>query len=477
MAYKTIVGLEIHVELATQTKGFCSCENSFGGEPNTRVCPVCLAYPGAMPTLNREVVNYSMMAAMALNAQIQPKSYFDRKNYFYPDLTKGYQITQNLHPVALNGYLDIEGEEGMTRVHIDRIQIEEDTGKSMHTEDGTTLMDYNRCGVPLIEIVTAPDLTSAKDTRLFLEQLRNTIRYIGISDVKMEEGSLRCDVNVNVKDLETGKRTSIAEIKNLNSFRGVERAIEYEVERQIELLKEGKEEPVSTRRWDDVKNITFIMRDENTVTDYRFAPENDLGPLTIDEEWIDSIRKRMPELPVAKKERFMETYDLSEYNASVLTQTQVLADYYEEVAKKFDDYTMIANWVLTEILRRVEIEDQKTLELPFSVDDFVELLGLVKEDKINHNAGQKTLKKMFETAKSPKVIVEEEGLLQISDDSKIEAMVDEVLEDNPDTIQEYLGGRDRVLGFLVGQVMKASRGQANPKTVNEMLVKKIKEHE
>lgn len=474
MSYKTIVGLEIHVELSTKTKAFCNCENSFGGEPNTRVCPTCLALPGAMPVLNRNVLNYAIMAAKALNCKINKRSKFDRKNYFYPDLTKGFQITQNDMPICEEGYLEINTEEGKNKkIGIFRIQMEEDTGKSLHTEGDETLMDYNRCGVPLIEIVTKPDMASGKEARAFLEKLKNTLTFLGISDCKMEEGSLRCDVNVNIKDEESGKRTEVTEIKNINSFRGVEKAIDYEVQRHKKILEENINEIRTTRRWDDSNNETVLMRVKYTVSDYRFAPEGDLPPVVITDEEIQKILEKMPELPDAKKERFKKQYELNEYDSSILTSSKELADFFENMAKEFDDYNMLSNWILTEVLRRMDLESSQKFELPFKDKEFIELLKAIKSNKINNNAAKKVLREMFESSKACNEIIEELGLIQISDLGEIEKIVDRTIENNPQSIEDFKNGKKKALGFLVGQVMKESKGKANPQIVNKLLNEKL----
>ncbi|EFA89807.1 Asp-tRNA(Asn)/Glu-tRNA(Gln) amidotransferase subunit GatB [Peptoniphilus lacrimalis] len=473
MSYETIVGLEIHVELSTKTKAFCSCENSFGGEPNTRVCPVCLALPGAMPVLNRNVLNYAVMASNALNCKINNKSKFDRKNYFYPDLTKGFQITQNDKPICENGYLEIEVGDQKKKIGIFRIQMEEDTGKSLHTEEGETLMDYNRCGVPLIEIVTKPDMSSGQEARAFLEKLKNTLTFLGISDCKMEEGSLRCDVNVNIKDKESGKKTAVTEVKNINSFRGVEKAIDFEVQRHKKILEENIDEIRTTRRWDDAKNETILMRVKYTVSDYRFAPEGDLPPVVISDDDIKEILSHMPELPDAKKERFKKEYNLNEYDSNILTSSKELSEFFEKIAKEFDDYNMLSNWTLTEILRRIDIENNEKFELPFEDKEFIELLKAIKSNKINNNAGKKVLREMFETGKKCNEIIEDLGLVQISDSGQIEKIVDKVLSSNPQSIEDFKNGKNRALGFLVGQVMKESHGKANPQIVNKLLNEKL----
>ena len=475
MKYKTIVGLEIHVELSTETKAFCSCKNTFGDEPNTNVCPVCLALPGGMPVLNRNVINYTVMAGTAFNCKINNKSKFDRKNYFYPDLTKGFQITQNDEPICTDGYLEIDTDEGKKKIGLFQIQMEEDTAKSLHTEENETLMDYNRCGVPLIEIVTKPDISSGKEAREFLEKLKSTLRFLDISDCKMEEGSLRCDVNVNVKNVETGEKTAITEVKNLNSFRGVEKAIDFEVDRHIKLLENNEDEIKTTRRWDDAKNETVLMRVKYTANDYRFAPEGDLPIIHITDEEIKEIVDKMPELPSQMIERFVEEYKITEEDASVLTSSRELANFFEELAKDFKDYTLLSNWIQTEILRRVEITDDVKFELPFENKQFIELLNSIKSEKISNNAGKKVLREMFETGDGAQEIIERLGLVQMTDHSAIEKIVDEVLDENEQSILDFKEGKDRALGFLVGQVMKKSKGKANPKIANEMIVKKINE--
>ncbi|MBU5669097.1 Asp-tRNA(Asn)/Glu-tRNA(Gln) amidotransferase subunit GatB [Peptoniphilus sp. MSJ-1] len=473
MRYETIVGLEIHVELSTETKAFCSCKNSFGDEPNTNVCPVCLALPGGLPVLNRNVINYTIMAGTAFNCEIHNRSKFDRKNYFYPDLTKGFQITQNDEPICTDGYLEIETEKGLKKIGLFQIQMEEDTAKSLHTESDETLMDYNRCGVPLIEIVTKPDMSSGKEARDFLEKLKATLRFLDISDCKMEEGSLRCDVNINVKDTETGKKTKVTEVKNLNSFRGVEKAIDFETQRHIKLLENNEDEIKTTRRWDDAKNETILMRVKYTANDYRFAPEGDLPPLNLSDEEIQEVVNNMPELPDAMVVRFVNDYNITNEDAKVLVSSRELANFFECMAKEFDDYTMLSNWIQTEILRRVEISDDEKFELPFENKEFVELLNSIKSSKISNNAGKKVLREMFETNDSVKEIIDRLGLVQISDESAIEAIVDEVLAENEQSVIDYKDGKDRALGFLVGQVMKKSKGKANPQMANELLVKKM----
>jgi aspartyl-tRNA(Asn)/glutamyl-tRNA(Gln) amidotransferase subunit B len=475
MALKTLIGLEIHVELSTDKKMFCNCKNQYGADVNTLVCPVCLGLPGALPVIDRQAVEYALKAGLAFDCQIADVIRMDRKNYFYPDLTKGYQISQSDHPLCSGGYLEIEPEAGPKRITLDRIHIEEDTGKQLHTEDGTSLLDFNRSGVPLVEIVTNPDINSAEEAKLFLEKLRNTLKYIGISDVRMEEGSLRCDINLNVVDEDKGIKTSVTEVKNLNSFRSAVKAIEYEEARHMKLLNDGESNVKETRRWDEVAGETIIMRRKYTADDYRFANEADITPIPVDRDWIQEIRKNLPELPHAKKVRFMEEHGLSEYDAGVLTQSQELAHFFEETLEHVKDAKLLGNWIMGDVLRRLKDEGKDFDQMPISSKDLADLINLVKEDKINNNTGKKVLRDMFETGKAPGDIVKEKGLIQISDAGELEKIVMETLDSNPQSIEDFKNGKDRAIGFLVGQIMKATKGKANPQLVNKLLMEKIKE--
>ncbi len=475
MTYKTIIGLEIHAELMTKTKIFCSCVNEFGGDVNSHVCPVCLGLPGAMPLLNKSVVEYGIKAGIAFNSKIASKVKLDKKNYFYSDLTKGYQISQDDVPLCEGGYIEIEGEDGPKEVHLIRIHIEEDTGKSVHTDGGDTLLDYNRAGVPLIEIVSSPEMNSAEEARLFLDKLRATLKYIEVSDCKMEEGSLRCDVNINVVNKETGEKTNITEVKNINSFRGVVRSIESEEARHIALLESGENTAKETRRWDEVKNEAVLMREKGGAENYRFSLEADVPPTKVSPEWIEEIRQSLPELPGDKKQRFITEFELSEYDADVLTHSRELADFYEETVKHIDDSKLVSNWIMGDVLRRLNDEELEINQLKFSAKSLSELLNLVKDGKINNNTGKKVLREMFDTGKEPGEIVKEQGLIQISDEGELVTLVDKVLDDNPQSIEDFKNGKDRAIGFLVGQIMKASKGKANPQLVNKMLSEKLKE--
>lgn len=475
MAYKTIIGLEIHVELKTKTKMFCHCKNEFGEEANTNVCPICLGLPGALPQVNEEAINYAIKAGLAMNCKIHQHTRFDRKSYFYADLVKGYQITQDELPLCYEGYVNIEDEDGNDKkIRLIRIHVEEDTGKSLHTDKGETLLDYNRCGVPLIEIVTYPDMNSAKEAREFLEKLKATVIYLGVSDGKMEEGSLRCDVNVNVVDTETGVKTNISEIKNIGSFRGVEKAIDFEVSRHIALLEKGENTKKETRRWDELKGESILMREKIKANDYRYAPDGDIPPMDISDEMIDAVRKEMPELPDEKVSRLMKDYGISKDDAKTLSLDVSLANYYEELAKKVGDNALALNWLLGDVLRRLKEDNKSIDQMPFAIEDLEKLLTLVKTNKINNNAGKKVLQEMFKAPEDPESIVKRLGLVQVTDEGAIEAVVDKVLEANPQSIEDFKNGKSRAFGFLVGQVMKEMKGKGNPQIINELLNKKLK---
>jgi len=473
MGYKTLIGIEIHVELMTKKKMFCNCKNEFGGDANTHVCPVCLGLPGALPVMDKEALEFSIRAGLAFNSEIEKEVRTDRKNYFYPDLTKGYQISQADLPLCKGGHLDIEIEDKVKRINLDRIHIEEDTGKQLHTEDGVSLLDFNRCGVPLIEIVTKPDINSAEEARLFLEKLRSTIKYIGISDVRMEEGSLRCDVNINVIDDERKLKTKITEVKNLNSFRSVVKAIEFEENRHRELLDKGENTDNETRRWDETLNKTAIMRRKFGASDYRFANEGDLPLIKIEDSYLEEIKNNLPELPHEKKMRFISDYSLSHYDAEVLTGSRELALFFEESYKYVGDSKLLSNWIMGDVLRRLKEEDTQIDELSITPKDLATLILMVKDGKINTNTGKKVLKDMIDTGNSPEEIVKTQGLIQISDEVELEEIVKKTLDNNPQSIEDFKNGKDRAIGFLMGQIMKETKGKANPQMVNKMLLEKI----
>jgi len=472
MSYRTIVGLEIHAELLTESKMFCTCSAAFGGDVNTHCCPVCIGLPGTLPVINKRAIEFAIMAGLSANCTIAEKSKMDRKNYFYPDLPKAYQISQYDMPLCTDGYLEIETVSGTKKIGIERIHMEEDTGKSLHTEDGSSLLNYNRCGVPLIEIVSRPDMAGADEATAFLEKLKAILEYIEVSDVKMEQGSLRCDVNVNVV-ADDGRKTEIAELKNLNSFKAAAKAIDYETKRHIEALEAGQNTLKETRRWDDAKGLTISMRSKEYAHDYRYFPEPDLVEMEISGEWIESIKKELPELPQAKKDRFIKTYGIPEYDAGVIVSSKALAVFYEEAAKLAGDAKLASNFMMTEILRRLKDMDSDISDMPFSASDFADLLKFVKSGTISNNMAKKVFREMAETGKKPEKIIEEKGMKQITDESAIEEIVDKVISENPQSVEDYKNGKDRALGFLVGQTMKASRGKAAPQMVNRMVSEKL----
>ncbi len=477
MEYEAVIGLEVHVQLATKSKIFCSCSTEFGAAPNTHVCPVCLGMPGSLPVLNEKAVEYAVKAALALNCRINLKSIFARKNYFYPDLPKGYQISQYEEPLAEEGYIEIETEEGTKRIRIKRVHMEEDAGKNIHGEgnDPYSYVDLNRAGIPLIEIVSEPDISSPAEARLYLQKLRTIMRYIGVSNADMEKGELRCDANVSVRPKGSDKLGVKTELKNMNSFRHVQRALEYEIERQIEVLEEGGEVVQETRLWNPHLGITETMRKKEEEHDYRYFPEPDLVPLVLGEEFVERMKAELPELPDDKKRRFMEEYGLSAYDAEVLCADKALADFYEEAVKAHDNPKAIANWVMVELLGRLNKDGRSISESPVAPMQVAKLVKLIDDGVISGKIGKQLFDILYREGGDPEVVVKERGLVQITDTSQIEAVVDEVIKECPDEVNKYLAGKTKVIGFLVGQVMKKTRGKANPRLVNELLRKKLDE--
>ena len=472
MEFRTIVGLEIHSELKTKSKIFCGCTTEFGGEVNTQCCPVCLGLPGSLPVVNKKVIDFAIKTGLSFNCDIARYSKMDRKNYFYPDLVKAYQISQYDLPLCSNGGIEIEKADGTKKeIRLIRIHIEEDTGKSLHGLEDVSLLDYNRSGVGLIEIVTQPDISTAEEASLFLDELKATLEYLEVSDVKMEQGSLRCDVNVNVVSLDGTLKSNISEIKNLNSFKAVQKAIEFETIRHTELLKKGENTKKDTRRWDSENNVTLFMRDKQHVQDYRYFPEPDIVDFEISEKWIQGIKDNLPELPKARKNRFMSEYGIPAYDANVLVADKKLANYFEEICIGFKDAKLVSNWIMTELLRRMNLEELTLEELKFSIEDLIVLFTQLSESKISNGSAKKVFREMFEDGKKPLDIIEEKGMAQISDDSFIEGLVNEVLAANPEAIEDIKNGKDRAIGFLVGQVMKKSKGKANPQMVSELIKK------
>ncbi len=472
MNYKTIIGLEIHVELLTHTKIFCGCKNEFKGKPNTHCCPVCLGFPGTLPVLNKKVLEYGIMAGLALQCNISKKTKMDRKNYFYPDLPKGYQISQYDKPLCENGYIEIQEENERKKIRIRRIHIEEDAGKSLHHKREHTLLDYNRSGIPLIEIVTEPDMNSSQEAYEFLEKLKEILLYIKVSDVKMEQGSLRCDININV-EREDGAKSKIVELKNLNSFKAVVKAIEYEEKRHQYLLEKGKDTIRETRRFNDKENKTISMRKKEDVQDYRYFLEGDMLQIELKEDFIKKIKENLPELPAKKRKRFIKNYSLSEYEAKVLTSNIEIAAYFEAVIKHFNEPKMVSSWMSTELLRRLKEKNRSIKEMKFTIMDFVYLLKAISKGKINNTAGKKIFKIMFEKGEDPDNILKKENLIQIQNENSIKEMVVHMVEENVQSVIDYKKGKERALGFLIGQVMKESKGKANPQIVRKLIIEKL----
>jgi aspartyl-tRNA(Asn)/glutamyl-tRNA(Gln) amidotransferase subunit B len=472
MKYEMIIGLEIHVELGTKSKIFCSCSTQFGSKPNSNVCPVCLGMPGVLPVLNERVVEYAIKAGLALNCEIAKYSKMDRKNYFYPDLPKAYQVSQFDFPLCLNGYLDITTNKETTRIGITRIHIEEDAGKLIHAQDGT-LIDYNRCGVPLIEIVTEPDIRSAEQAVEFAKSVRNILLYAGVSDCKMQEGSMRFDVNLSIREQgrkEFGTRT---EMKNLSSFKMLQKAIEYEYKRQVKAVKNNEKIIQQTRRWDETNNESVVLRSKENAHDYRYFPEPDLLPIILNDEIIEEIRYNMPELPKAKKKRYISELALSEYDADVLTSNSELCSFYENILNEFNDPKTAANWVSVELMALMNQKDVSIEDILINPSNMAQLLNNINDGKISGKMAKGILLEMFETGKNANEIIKSKGLYQISDTAELEKIIDQVLKSNPASIADYKAGKQKALGFLVGQVMRLTKGTANPKSVNEILISKL----
>lgn len=469
--YEIVIGVEVHVELKTKTKIFCACTTEFGGEPNTHCCPVCMGLPGTLPVLNEEVVNYAIQAGLATNCEIARNSKQDRKHYFYPDLPTSYQISQDELPICRNGHLDIEVEGNKKTVGITRIHIEEDAGKLIHRDDLGTLVDYNRSGVPLIEIVSEPDLRSAEETRAFLQKLRAIMLYIGVSDCKMNEGSFRCDLNLSVRkkgEKEYGTRT---EMKNLNSFQSVMRAVEYEAQRQIKEIKDGGTIIQETRRFDQNSGKTFSMRTKEDAQDYRYLPDADLMPIVIDEERIEKLKKTLPDLPDVRKKMYMEKYGLNSYDAEQLISSIDVADYFEEAVKLCKNPKTLANIMITEVFRIVDTDD---FTAPFSYKYLAELVDLLEDGTINSSTSKKILEEMIKGDKPPSVIVKEKGLEQINDIETLLPIIQEAIKSSEKAVKEYKGGKEKALQAIIGKIMGKTRGKANPETTIKLLKENLK---
>ena len=468
--YETVIGLEVHVELATKTKIFCGCSTAFGGAPNTHTCPVCTGMPGSLPVLNKQVVEYAVAVGLATNCQITQYCKFDRKNYFYPDNPQNYQISQLYLPICRNGHVDIETEQGTKSIGIHEIHMEEDAGKLIHDEwEDCSLVDYNRSGVPLIEIVSEPDMRSAEEVIAYLEKLRMTVQYLGASDCKLNEGSMRADVNLSVREVgakEFGTRT---EMKNLNSFKAITHAIEGERERQIELLESGKEVVQETRRWDDAKEYSYAMRSKEDAQDYRYFPDPDLVPVYISDEWLEQIRSKQPEFREAKMARYREEFDIPEYDIGIITDSKHMADLFEETVAICKQPKKVSNWLMGETLRLLKEKNMDPEDIRFSPENLAKLIGLVDTKAINSSVAKEVFEVMFEEDVDPEKYVEEKGLKTVNDEGALQKTIEDIIAANPQSVEDYHNGKDRAIGFLVGQTMKAMKGKADPAMVNQIL--------
>ena len=473
--YEVVMGLEVHAELSTKTKIFCSCPTEFGGAPNTHCCPICMAMPGTLPVLNEKVVEYAIKAGLAMNCEIARNSKNDRKNYFYPDLPKSYQISQFDMPLCSNGYVEIETKNGLKKIGITRIHIEEDAGKLNHDEFGRgCYVDLNRAGVPLIEIVSEPDLRGPEEADAYLRKIKSILEYIEVSDCKMQEGSLRADVNVSIRKMGDTKLGTRTEMKNMNSFRAIQNAVNYEIERQIGVVEAGGKVEQETLRWDELQGKTFSMRDKEDAQDYRYFPEPDLALIKISDEYIEEIRKSLPELPESRKVRYIEEYKLPEYDANILTSSKYFSNLFEGALAKCGNAKAVSNWIMSDIMGILNAEEIEPDKIPFTAEDLGELISLIDKGTISTSIAKKVLPEMFETSEKPSKIIEKNGWVQISDEGAIKEVVKKVLEANPQSIADYKAGKDRALGYLVGQAMKETKGKANPGMLNKMFLEELK---
>ncbi|MFF2093647.1 Asp-tRNA(Asn)/Glu-tRNA(Gln) amidotransferase subunit GatB [Paenibacillus sp. NPDC058174] len=473
--YETVVGLEVHVELHTNSKIFCGCSTAFGAPANTHTCPVCLGHPGVLPVLNKQAVEYAMKAAMALNCQIADISKFDRKNYFYPDSPKAYQISQFDQPIGEHGWIDIEVNGETKRIGITRLHLEEDAGKLTHVDGGyASLVDFNRVGTPLVEIVSEPDIRTPEEAKAYLEKLKAIMLYCEVSDVKMEEGSLRCDANISLRPYGQEKLGTRAELKNMNSFRGVQRGLEYEQLRQAEVLDSGEKVVQETRRWDEAQGKTLSMRGKEESHDYRYFPDPDLVQLHISQEWKDSVRASIPELPDSRKARYTSEYGLPSYDAEVITSSKKLADLFEESLAHTKDAKTVSNWIMGDLLGYLNANNQELADVLITGQGLGEMIGLLEKGTISNKIAKTVFKAMLESGKLPQQIVEEQGLVQISDEGAILTIVDQIIQANPQSVEDFRAGKEKAIGFLVGQIMKETKGKANPGLVNKLLLERLK---
>ena len=468
--YETVIGLEVHVELDTKTKIFCGCSTEFGGAPNTHTCPVCTGMPGALPVLNKQVVEYALAVGLAANCQINQYCKFDRKNYFYPDNPQNYQISQLYLPICHDGWVEIETAGGKKKIGIHEIHMEEDAGKLIHDEwEDCSLVDFNRSGVPLIEIVSEPDMRNADEVLAYLDKLRMMIQYLGASDCKLQEGSMRADVNLSVREAGSSVFGTRTEMKNLNSFKAIARAIEGERKRQIELIEEGKKVVQETRRWDDNKEYSYAMRSKEDAQDYRYFPDPDLTPVVISDEWIKEIRDRQPELQPQKMRRYQEEFQLPEYDAGILTSSKHLADMFEETTALCGKPKEVSNWLMVEAMRLLKDHDQDVEDMVFSPGNLAKLIGLVDRGIVNRTVAKSVFEEIFARDVDPEAYVEEKGLKMVSDEGALCTAIEGILEANPQSVADYRSGKEKAMGFLVGQTMRAMKGKADPAMVNKIV--------
>lgn len=474
--YETVIGLEVHVELATKTKIFCGCSTAFGGAPNTHTCPVCTGMPGSLPVLNKKVVEYAAAVGLATNCNITKDCKFDRKNYFYPDNPQNYQISQLYLPICRDGHVDIELEDGTVKpVRIHEIHMEEDAGKLVHDDwSGESLVDFNRSGVPLIEIVSEPDMRSAKEVIAYLEKLRLIIQYLGASDCKLQEGSMRADVNLSVREVGTAEFGTRTETKNLNSFSAIERAIEAEKNRQIDLIESGEKVVQETRRWNDDKEYSYAMRSKEDAQDYRYFPDPDLVPIHISDEWLEEIRSRQPEFKTEKMKRYKEEFGIPDYDIEILTDSKKLADIFEQTTAICNNPKKVSNWLMVETMRIIKEKSMGVSDISFSPANLAALIKLTDDGSINSSVAKEVFEKIFDEDIDPVKYVEENGLKQVNDEGALKKTVEDVIAANPQSVEDYRSGKEKAIGFLVGQTMKAMKGKANPAMVNEMLKELLK---
>ena len=478
MDYEAVIGLEIHCELKTKTKIFCGCPTTFGADQNTHVCPVCLGLPGVLPTVNKRVVEFAIKAGLATNCEINKYSKFDRKNYYYPDLPKNWQTSQYDLPIAIHGHVDIDTPEGRKTIRLTRIHMEEDAGKLVHSgntikDSASSDIDYNRTGVPLLEIVSEPDLRSAEEARAYMEKIKAIMEYIDVSNCRMEEGNLRADVNVSLRPVGSQELGTRTEMKNINSFKGLVDAINYEIERQTEVLDEGGFVRQETRTWDPAQGITLSMRSKENAHDYRYMPEPDLPPIVTSDELIEKYRTELPELPDARRARIEKDYGLSDYDAGILTSSRAMAEYFDAAVAAGADAKLIANWMMGDLAKNLNAEELDIKDSPVEPERLAGMIKLIEKGTISSKIAKKVFKEMWTSKDAPEKIVKDKGLVQITDTKAIEAIVDKVIADNPKPVADYQGGNKKAIGALVGQVMKASRGKANPQVVNKMLAEKL----